>query len=291
MAQEATHEAANAAAQGATHASDPAAYIMHHVADGFEWELPGSHGIASHVNLKHVFGDWTVHLGGTAIDFTPTKLTVMIWISAILLVGGLLWSMRGRGQVPKGKLQNLVEIFFLFVRDEIAVKSIGHEGHRYTPYLATCFFFIMSMNLLGLIPYAATATGSLSVTVVLATATFLVTQLAGMRAQGAVGYWLHLVPTGVPWWLYPLMIPVEIIGLFTKPFALMMRLFANMVAGHIVLFFLLGLIFFLNTVAVAPVAVGLAFGIFLLEIFVAMVQAYVFTLLSAVFIGMASHAH
>src|SRR5690606_4815293 len=114
-------------------------------------------------------------------------------------------------------------------------------GKRYTPYLATCFFFILAMNLLGLVPYGATATASLSVTLVLALCTFVMTQVAGMRSQGVVGYWSHLVPSGVPWWLYPLMLPIEFIGLFTKPFALMMRLFANMVAGHIILFFLLGL--------------------------------------------------
>lgn len=279
-------------ATGAEHeAPDTAAYILHHVQDGHEWEVPGPAGLADHIDLRHIFGDWTVNLGGYALDLTPTKSTVMLWISALLVVGGLLWSMRKREGVPRGRLQNIVEMLFLFVRDEIAIKSIGHEGARYTPYLATCFFFILTMNLLGLVPYSATATASISVTFVLAICTFLMTQLAGMRAQGAAGYWLHLVPSGVPWWLYPLLLVVEFIGLFTKPFALMIRLFANMVAGHIVLFFLIGLIFLFQTMAVAPVAIGLAFAIFLLEMFVAMVQAFIFTLLSAVFIGLASHAH
>lgn len=283
--------------QGAEHAAtgghDTAGYIMHHVMDSHEMELPGP-GFTQEIHLDRIFGHWVV--GG--IDLTPTKLTIMMWLAAILLVVGLLWSMRGRAQVPRGRLQNLVEIFFLFVRDEIAVKNIGHEGHRYTPYLATCFFFILAMNFLGLIPWGATATGNLGVTVVLALSAFVVTQIAGMRAQGVVGYWMHLVPNGVPGWLYPIMIPVEIIGLFTKPFALMMRLFANMVAGHLVLFFLLGLIFFIANIAgtgagfaVAPVAVALAFAIFLLEIFVALLQAFIFTLLTSVFIGMTQHAH
>lgn len=279
-------------APGAEHeAPDTASFILHHVQDGYALEVPGPTGWTHNIDLRALFGDWTVNLGGMPVDLTPTKNTVFMWIAAVLVIGGLMWSMRKREGVPRGRLQNVVEMLFLFVRDEIAIKNIGHEGKRYTPYLATCFFFILAMNLLGLVPYGATATASLSVTLVLAICTFVMTQVAGMRAQGVVGYWTHLVPTGVPWWLYPLMLPIEFIGLFTKPFALMMRLFANMVAGHIVLFFLLGLIFLFGTLAVAPIAVGLAFGIFLLEVFVASVQAFVFTLLSAVFIGLASHAH
>jgi F-type H+-transporting ATPase subunit a len=114
-----------------------------------------------------------------------------------------------------------------------------------------------------------------------------------MRAQGVVGYWTHLVPGGVPWWLYPIMLPIEIVGLLSRPFALAVRLFANMLAGHIVLFFLLGLIFILSSVAfaVAPVSVLFAIAIYMLELFVAFLQAYIFTMLTALFIGLASHAH
>jgi F-type H+-transporting ATPase subunit a len=118
----------------------------------------------------------------------------------------------------------------------------------------------------------------------------VITQIAGMRAQGAVGYWTHLVPGGVPVALWPLMFVIEFFGLFTKPFALTVRLFANMVAGHIVIFFLIALTLFIS-VYVAPVSVAFALGIFLLELFVALVQAYVFTMLSALFIGMTQHAH
>ena len=237
--------------------------------------------------LQQLVGHWEV----MGVDVTPTKLTVMLWIAAAFVMLGLWWTTRNRKAVPQGRGQTFVETLFLFVRDEIAEKAIGHDGHRYTPYLATCFFFILGINFLGLIPYGATATGNVFVTVVFAAMTFLVTQLAGMRAQGVVGYWAHLVPAGVPAWLYPLMLPIEIIGLFTKPFALTMRLFANMVAGHIVLFFILGLVFFLKSALIGFGSVPLGFAIFLLEMFVALVQAYVFTLLSAVFIGMASHAH
>lgn len=270
---------------------DTAQYILHHVADGYEMELPGPSGFANEINLRDVFGDWTVQLGGYSLDLTPTKSTLMLWIAAVLLVGGLMWSMRKREGVPHGRLQNFVEMLFLFVRDEIAVKSIGEHAARYTPYLATCFFFILSVNLLGLVPYGATATGSISVTFILAISTFIVTQMAGMYSQGSVRYWVNLVPAGVPGWLYPLLFVIEFIGLFTKPFALMVRLFANMVAGHVILFFLIGIIFLFQSIYVAPVAIGLSFMIFFLELFVAMVQAYIFTLLSAVFIGLSSHAH
>jgi F-type H+-transporting ATPase subunit a len=154
------------------------------------------------------------------------------------------------------------------------------------------------MNLTGLLPIPAwkgfpgisTATGNVSVTVVLALFTFVITQIAGMRAQGAVAYWTHLVPGGVPKPLWPLMFVIEFFGLFTKPFALTVRLFANMVAGHIVIFFLIALTVLISPL-IAPVSVAFALGIYLLELFVALVQAYVFTMLSAVFIGMTQHAH
>src|SRR5438128_770543 len=126
----------------------------------------------------------------------------------------------------------------------------------------------------GKFPGISTATGNLGVTVVLALFTFVVTQIAGMRAQGAVGYWAHLVPAGVPKWLFPIMVPVEVLGLFTKPFALTVRLFANMVAGHIVIFFLIALTVLISPF-IAPVSVAFALGIYLLHLFVALVQAYV----------------
>jgi F-type H+-transporting ATPase subunit a len=199
--------------------------------------------------------------------------------------------------IPKGGY-SAVEMFVMFIRDEIAAKNIGAHAADYTPYLCSAFFFILFMNLLGLLPIPAaggfpgisTATGNLGVTVVLAMFTFVVTQIAGMRAQGVIGYWTHLIPAGVPKWLFPIMIPVEVLGLFTKPFALTVRLFANMVAGHIVIFFLIALTVLISP-WVAPVSVAFALGIFLLELFVALVQAYVFTMLSALFIGMTQHAH
>jgi F-type H+-transporting ATPase subunit a len=174
----------------------------------------------------------------------------------------------------------------LFVRNDIAVKNIGaKEGPRHTPFLLTIFFFILFANMLGLLPWMATSTGNMAVTAELALCTFLVTQVAAVRAAGVGGYLKHLTG-GVHWAMWPLMIPVEILGLFTKPFALTIRLFANMLAGHLVLFFLLGLIFFIGHPAVAVLAVPFAVGVYLLELLVAFIQAFVFTMLSAVFIGM-----
>ena len=232
-------------------------------------------------------------LAGKHVDLSPTKHTIFLWVAAGLLVVVMTLTARKRSIVPKG-FYSMMEVFVQFVREELAVKNIGKEhADHYVPYLCSIFFFILAANLLGLIPYTATATGNIAVTVALALTSLVMTLVAGMRAQGVVGYWLHLVPGGVPWWLYPIMFPIELLGLFSRPFALTVRLFANMVAGHVVIYFLLGLIFLLGAAGpyVAPVSVGFATGIYLLEIFVAFLQAYIFTMLTALFIGLASHAH
>ena len=289
------------------HEQDVAGYIMHHVTDSNEYEieipLRNDHaaihlpqfGIPIRAGASCAPRE-TGHGHGMAVpgwsegclDLSITKHTVVMWLAAALLVISLLTlSNRDKSKlVPRGTSANLFEMLVLFVRDELAIKNIGQkEGPRYTPYLLTAFFFILFMNLLGLFPWMATATANIAVTVSLALCTFVLTQLAGIRAAGVGGYFAHLTG-GVAPWLWPIMIPVELLGLFTKPFALTMRLFANMLAGHIVIFFLLGLIFMLGHPAVALVSVPFAMGIYLLELFVAFVQAYVFTMLSALFIGM-----
>ena len=181
-----------------------------------------------------------------------------LFLSLVLTM--LVGTNRNKGQlVARGASQNIFEMLVLFVRDELAIKNIGkEEGPRYVPYLLTAFFFILFMNLLGLFPWMATATGNIAVTLGLALCTFVLTQVAGIRAAGFGGYLAHLT-------------------------------------GGIVIFFLLGLIFMLGHPAVALVSVPFAMGIYLLELFVAFVQAYVFTMLSALFIGMGvamgHHAH
>jgi F-type H+-transporting ATPase subunit a len=287
-------------AHGGGHDESLGAVMMHHVADGYVLEFPGvCHGgfrWNCELDLDHVFGtvrDPESHKAvsgplvfGT-LDMTPTKHVVMMWIASALVLLVVLVGVRKKALVPRG-LYNFVEVLVAFVRNDIAVKNIGEkDADRFVPYLVTAFFFILFMNLFGLVPWSATATANLSVTVAMALFTFVVTQYAAIRSMGLGGFLAHLTG-GVPkslFWLWPIMIPVEILGLFTKPFALTVRLFANMVAGHFVILALLGLIFALGSPLVALGSVPMALAIFMLEIFVAFVQAYIFTMLSSLFIG------
>ncbi|MBL8956761.1 MAG: F0F1 ATP synthase subunit A [Myxococcaceae bacterium] len=300
---------------------DPATFILHHVSDDhvYEFEFPWVTEHNPTIDFGTMFASWrieqtpgacTAHVDGAlgalapslargfngCIDLRPTKATFMMWLAALLLIVTLFFGVnRDKTKlVPKGLLPNLIEILVLFVRDELAYKNIGKkEGDRYVPHLLTVFFFILFMNWLGLIPNFGSATGQLSVTLVLASITFGLTQIASIRSAGLGGYLSHLT-AGTPWGLWPIMIPVEFLGLFTKPIALMIRLFANMLGGHLVLFFILGLAFMIHPAA-AVVSVPMASAIFVLEIFVGILQAYIFTLLTALFIGqgveMGHHAH
>lgn len=268
------------------------AVMMHHVADGYVIEHPGvCHGGFAwncEWNLKETFGDALV-FGG--LDMTPTKHVIMMWLASALLLVAIFAARRNKALVPRG-FYNFIEMLVAFVRQEIAIPNIGAaDANRFLPYLLTAFFFILFVNLFGLLPFSATATANISVTVCLALFTFLVTQYAAIKAQGIGGYLKHLT-AGVHWGLWIIMVPVEFLGLFTKPFALTVRLFANMVAGHFVILALLGLIYAISF-WVFPVSVALALAIFMLELFVAFVQAYIFTLLSALFIGsgLAHHGH
>ena len=265
--------AAHAAAEEGGGISD---MIMGHILDG-----PGLHLPWVHVHLPHI------ELYG--IDLSITRHLVMMWVASVFLIVFLTIATRRRSLVPAG-IANMVESVVIFIRDEIAIPNIGKaEAGRFLPYLFTVFFFILTCNMLGLIPYGATATANINVTAALALCSFGVIQLAGMIHNGPFGYFKGLIPHGLPVWLLPIMIPIELVGLFTKPFALCIRLFANMTAGHVVILALFGLIFILKTIAVAPVSIAFVLFVDLLEIFVALIQAYIFTLLSAVFIGMAVH--
>ena len=288
------------AAAGHEEKVDTSTYILEHVADSpeVEFQVP----LSDKVFILH-FPVWRLPLKAGAcpasaeepavlkegcLDISLTKHTFWMLVGSVIVV--LLFTFganRNPAQpVPHGPRQNLLEMLVIFVRNEIAIPNIGkEEGPRYTPYLLSVFFFILTLNLLGLVPWASTATGNLGVTLSLALCTFILTQFASIKAAGIGGYLKHMTG-GAPLWIWPIMIPVEILGLFTKPFALMLRLFANMLAGHIVLFSLLGLIFIIGHVAVSVVAVPFAIFIYLLELFVAFLQAYIFTMLSALFIGM-----
>jgi F-type H+-transporting ATPase subunit a len=180
-------------------------------------------------------------------------------------------------------------MLIVFLRDEVVLPNMGPAGLRYMPYLLTTFFYILIMNLAGLIPYGATPTGNIMVTAGLAVIAFCMIQIAAIRSQGLKHYFAHLAG-GAPWFLWIIMIPIEILGLFTKPFALCMRLFANMTGGHIVILSLFGLVLMFRSYVVAPLPLMFIVGIYLLELFVAFLQAYVFTMLTSLFMGLGIQA-
>ncbi len=253
-------------------------WILHHILDGNYLDFPPFGKI--YLPQIHLLG----------YDISITRHVIFMWLAAAILISiFLLVSKRyKKSYVPHG-VSNIVELLIVFVRDEIARPTIGKGYEKFLPYLLTAFFFILTCNFIGLVPYGATATSNISVTATLAILSFIVIQVGGMIKNGPVGYFKGLIPHGVPFWLLPIMFVVELLGLFTKPFALAIRLFANMTAGHIVILALLGLIFILKTAFVAPVSIAFALFIYLLEILVALLQAYIFTMLSSLFIGMAVH--
>jgi F-type H+-transporting ATPase subunit a len=271
--------------------------ITPHITDSRHLELPSlnaAHGFAKEVELPT---GWPVfHVFGFEIDTSPTKLVVMLWIVATLLVVVLVGSARAHQKrakqgLPPSGLAGAMEAMILYMRNEVILPNVGHYGEGFVPYLLTIFFFILCANLLGLIPYLATATGNIAVTLTLAGMTFVVIEVAGMRALGmgyinTIIYWPKDMPLAMRIPMSIILSPVEMISKITKPFARSIRLFANMTAGHIVVLALLGLIFTFGSYAVAPAPVLMAVAIMLLEIMVAFLQAFIFTLLSSVFIGL-----
>ncbi|MDQ3022217.1 MAG: F0F1 ATP synthase subunit A [Bacteroidota bacterium] len=232
-----------------------------------------------------------VNIFGLNIDFSITKSTVMMFLAAIILVCFLMYAVSSnkKKRVPRG-IGNVVESLVVFIRDEIVVPNLGPEGLKLMPFFLTLFFFIMISNLLGLFPFMSQPTKNINVTAALALITFAITQYKGIKAHGFGGYMKALIPPGVPVFVLPIMIVVEFIGLFTKPFSLLMRLFANITAGTIIIFSLIGLIFVMEY-AGSVIAVPFALFIYLIEIFIALLQAYIFTLLSALYINMAMQHH
>jgi F-type H+-transporting ATPase subunit a len=190
------------------------------------------------------------------------------------------------GKAPKG-IQSFMEPIVLFVRDEIVKPNIGHHYEKYLPYLLTLFFFILFGNLLGLLPGAGNLTGNIAITLTLAVLTFLITNISANK-----NYWSHIFWTpGVPLPLRIIILPVELIGIFTKPFSLMIRLFAAITAGHIVLLSLLGLTFMFHSYLVGVVSSAFVVVISLIELLVAGIQAYVFTMFTSLYIGLATEEH
>lgn len=275
--------------------------ILHHLADSKEWESP--------FGTVHLPQFAPVRLGPVSLDFSITKHVLFMMVAALLTLVVMLYAAAkakrehaaGAERGPRGTT-NVVEAIVLYIRDEVAMRNIGHGGEKFVPYIVTVFFFILFCNMLGLLPWGSTPTGNISVTAALALMTFVIVEVAGMRALGPAGYaktifyvphGMHPIMAGI---MLLIMTPVEFLGKLTKPFALAIRLYANMTAGHAVVLALTGLSVMAAmagakflTIAIAPMLMATA--IMVLEIFVALLQAYIFAMLSSVFIGLIRHAH
>jgi len=286
---------------GSFHGTVPLPIILYSPTKGFDIFLSSRfhHGEESYEGYSYEHGHITREDNASFYDFSITKNVVAMWVSMIIMCWVLIsiarTYQRNPNSAPKG-VQSLMEPLIIFVRDEIAKPSVGEERYeKYLPYILTVFFFIWFNNLLGLIPiipFGANVTGNIAVTIVLATFTFVIT-----TASTNKGYWVHIFNTpGVPWWLkfpIPVMPLVEFLSVWTKPFVLVIRLFANITAGHIIALVFLSMIFIF---AQHNVILGYGVGVFstlfnivmtFLELLVAFIQAYVFTLLSALYFGMA----
>jgi len=309
---------------------EPTEVIMEHISDSHDWHLWGHtslplpvilytdkgfevflssafhHGEHDHqgkhytyrlvdkkkIRVVNAAGEIDEEASARVWDFSITKNVASMFLAVTILL--LIFTSVARtykkreGKAPKG-LQSFLEPIILFVRDDIARPNIGHQYARFMPLLLTIFFFIWVNNLLGLIPIfpgAANVTGNIAVTFVLAFVVLVVVNVNGNKY-----YWKHILTPDVPWWLYPIMIPVELVGVISKPFALMIRLFANITAGHIIILSLISLIFVFKSLAIAPVSLAFVLFMNVLELLVAALQAFIFTLLTALFIGMAVEEH
>jgi len=252
-------------------------YIIHHLVNSDIWHPLPNVGIP-------LLGDITVF--GVDLGFSLHALMMILAAGIVFLLFGLLYQ-KQRRQAPAG-ISNMLEVLVLFVRDEICINYMGEEdGRRLAPFFLNFFFMVLVMNLMGLIPLFSTATANINVTAGLALITLTMMIVAGIAKNGLIGFIQLFLPPGVPKPVYIILFPIEVMGFFIKPFALTMRLFANMLGGHIVLFSLLGLIIIFGFIGL-PFLVLALFVIFL-ELLVAFIQAYIFTMLSAMFVGSMMH--
>ena len=267
-------------------------FILHHIVNGHQWHV-----------LPSV--EWSV------INLpAPLSLhVVMLFIGAIFTFLLALTAARRKGFLPGSPVGHIVEVLLLYIRDEVARPNIGkHDGDKWVPFLASCFFFIMVLNLMGLVPLFAGATANISVTLALSLMVFAVFNVAGIVHNGPLHYVKNLIPSGVPWWVLPILAPIEIISLFIRAFSLTIRLFANMAAGHIMILVITGLITILapmvshsfqsslpslaNPIALilmAPLPLAFLLFILVIKVMVCVLQAFVFTFLSSLYIGGALH--
>ena len=274
--------------------------VLHHTSDEYS--------IGMEPFWKLEWGKWPdLHLGSLTLNLTPTKHVIFMVLAAVLVfltmwVAGRSLKRQGAGsKAPKG-FANAIEGVVLFIRNDVAIANIGENGARFAPLVMAVFFFVLYMNLLGLVPWGAAATGNLMVTAAMAFMVFLVVEISGMRALGFRGYLGTIFPHipgmhGVGGAALTLAIaPIELLGKFTKPFALAIRLFGNMIVGHFVILSLFGIIFLFGHLQgwnylIGGTTAALVVAIMALELFVAFLQAYVFALLTATFIGMLQQEH
>ena len=277
--------------------------MLHHVVDSPVWDLEQFTTIHLDQLPMPAF-----HIGGLEVDLSITKHVLFLMFATGLTILTMFAAMRAsrrldQGEDAPGGILNALEAFYMYLRDDVVMANIGHGGERFAPLVITLFFFILYSNFLGLVPFGATATGNIMVTGALACIALVVIETAGFVALGPKGYakTIFFVPPGLPGWMKPVMLaimaPVEFIGKFSKIVALAIRLFANMTAGHFVILGLIGLILtygsFTHPIGLVAIVGSIALGLFvmLLEVFIALVQAYIFAMLVAVFIGLIRHAH
>jgi F-type H+-transporting ATPase subunit a len=307
LAQEPAHEVGQEAVapDDQAQASRNQIDIEHHIGNAHELETP--------FGVVHLPENWKIPLGTNGegqpryLDISPSRHMVYMVLSAVIVAlifiptAQALRRGEQQGKTPKG-FSGAMEAMALWVRQEVVLPNVGAHGEGYAPFLLTVFFFILTMNLLGLLPWGATATSNIAVTGAMAIIAFLVIEVTGMISLGPRGYLktIFYLPPGLPGGvggsllkvlLLAVMTPIEIIGKLAKPFALAVRLFANMTSGHVLVLALLGLTFLFQSYAVGISASLLATGVMLLEVFVAFLQAFVFTLLTAVFIGLMRAEH
>jgi F-type H+-transporting ATPase subunit a len=264
---------------------------MHHVVDGNAWHpFPGWH-----IELP-IFPAF--HLGGLRIDPSITLHVLMLLIGAVLTFLVLRSGARRDGHLPATKFGHAIEAVVIFLRDGVVRPNLGeHEGDKWMPFLGTLFFLILTLNLIGLVPLFAGATANISVTAALALMVFVTFNAAGMRHNGVFHYLGNLIPKGIPLPILVILAPIEIISLFIRAFSLTLRLFANMAAGHIMIMVLVGLISVFSALMpagatlglVAPITIAFTVFILIIKVGVCFLQAYVFTLLSSLYIGGALH--
>ena len=275
--------------------------LMHHTADAYALDFSPL--------FKWEYGKFLpdIHIGALTLNLTPSKHAIFMMLAALLvfltmwIAGRKLERQRAGEKAPKG-FANAVESLVLWVRNDVAIANIGHDGRQFAPYIMALFFFLLYCNLLGLVPWGASPTGNIAVTGAMAVLSLLLIEVSGMVKLGFRGYMKTIFPPAPGMSgagavaISVAMAPIEIIGKLVKPFALCVRLFGNMTAGHFVILALFGMIFLFGHLQFANVAIGvgsaaLVLGVMLLEIIVGFVQAYVFTLITAVLVGVILHEH